>query len=132
MQGRAGDRAILARREHNQESVRSDVRRREAPFGEDVLRVREEPSIHVHGVRAGVENLDPIRVIVVFILQASGIARQEFRDNDVVSRRQLRRNDQQNRRDQESDEAHVPECYHNARLLPSPFRFMVFTSFASR
>ncbi len=84
VQGRARHGAVLARGKHHQKTARLEAHRREAPFGEVVGVVREEPPVEVHRDGAGVVQLDPVRVIPVLVRQRAPVAGHELGDDDFL------------------------------------------------
>ncbi len=58
--------------------------RREPPHGQIGLAVGQVPIVEVHICCAGVEELDPIRIVAVFVGVGVDIEGHEFRDDDTV------------------------------------------------
>ena len=76
--------SVLVRGEDNDELPRPDVGGREAPLGEVARIVRERPIEQVHRVRARVVDLDPVLMGALFVHEARGVLRHEFRDDNLT------------------------------------------------
>ena len=73
---------VLARREHYQIAAGGEVAGRQTPFPEIAGLVGEEPAVQRHCRRAGIEQLNPIRALAIFVEHRAGVCRHEFADQD--------------------------------------------------
>ena len=69
MQWFSGDRPVFTGSEHNQITARRKIRRRESPFRKISGVVGQEPAAEVHRAWTAVEQFDPIRARIVFVLE---------------------------------------------------------------
>ena len=82
MEGRTGHIAMLFRSEDHQKAAGVEIGAGETPLGQFIGIVSQIPATQVHGLGAGIINLDPVFVGTVLVGQCACVVRHKFRDND--------------------------------------------------
>ena len=87
VQLRARHAPVLAGCEYHEPRIRVERHVWELPPGRRLHVVREPPAGEVHGRRAVVVQLDPVRAVAVHIVEQAVVFRHELRDDDLAARR---------------------------------------------
>ena len=78
----AGLMTVLSRGEHDQIFARSQFHLWKAPLGQPAIIIRQGPSLKLHRLSTGIEQLDPIRMIPIPVTNAGAVPGAEFGDQD--------------------------------------------------